>query len=82
VISCSDFMAEIGNYLDGDVAAEVRAQIEHHLAHCRMCHVAYDSSRKTVRILTDSGSFDLPETASKPITESVMARIRSQGRNS
>jgi len=82
LINCTDFMVEIGNYLDGEAAAEVRAQIEAHLSHCQTCQIVYDSARKTVKVLTDSGSFDLPEAASKPIAESVMARIRSQQRNS
>ena len=78
MISCADFMAEIGNYLEGDVAAEVRLQLEHHLAHCQTCQVVVDSTRKTLKIVTDSGAFDLPEAAFKPITENIMARIRSQ----
>ena len=78
MISCRDFMAEIGNYLEGDVAAEVRLQLENHLSHCRTCTVLYDSTRKTLQIVTDSGSFDLPEAAFKAVSEKVMARIRSQ----
>jgi predicted anti-sigma-YlaC factor YlaD len=80
VINCTDFMLEIGNYLEGDVAAEVRAQIEGHLAHCRTCQIVYDSARKTLKVLTDCGSFDLPDAVAKPIAERVMARIRSAGK--
>ena len=82
MISCADFMAAIGDYLEGDVAAEVRVQLESHLSHCKTCQVVYDSARKTVRVLTDSGSFDLPDSAAKPITEKIMARIRGQERPS
>ena len=82
MISCADFMAAIGDYLEGDVAAEVRLQLEAHLSHCNTCQVVYDSARKTVRVLTDSGTFDLPEAAAKPITEKIMARIRGQERSS
>ena len=78
MINCADFMAAIGNYLDGDVALAVREQLEVHLSHCRTCEVVYDSTRKTVRVLTDSGCFDLSDAASKPITENIMARIRQQ----
>jgi predicted anti-sigma-YlaC factor YlaD len=78
VISCDEFMAEFGDYLEGDVAAEVRHQLEGHLRHCRTCQVIYDSSRKTLKILTDSGSFDLPEAAAKPIRDKIMARIRNE----
>ena len=79
MISCTDFMAEIGDFLEGDVAAEVRTQLEDHLSHCQTCQVVYDSARKTVQIVTDSGSFDLPETAVKPIASRIMARIRNAG---
>jgi hypothetical protein len=68
-------MAEFGNYLEGDLAADVRRQLESHLAHCRTCQVLYDSTRKTLQIVTDSGSFDLPETAGKLIADKIMARI-------
>jgi hypothetical protein len=76
LINCADFMAEIGNYLEGDVAEEVRLQLEHHLSHCQTCTVLVDSSRKTLRIVTDTGSFDLPEATFRPIAERIMSRIR------
>ena len=69
-------MAEIGNYLEGDVAEEVRLLLENHLSHCRTCTVLYDSTRKTLQIVTDSGSFDLPGADFKPISEKIMAKIR------
>jgi hypothetical protein len=69
-------MNAFGDYLEGDIAAEVRHQLDSHLSHCRTCQVIYDSSRKTLKILTESGSFDLPEAASKPIRDKIMARIR------
>ena len=76
MITCDEFMAELGNYLEGDVAIEVRQQLERHLSHCQTCQVVYDSTRKTICIVTDSGSFDLPEAAAKPIRDKIMAKIR------
>jgi hypothetical protein len=35
-----------------------------------------DSSRKTLRIVTDTGSFDLPEATFRPIAERIMARLK------
>jgi hypothetical protein len=78
VISCDQFMSAFGDYLEEDIADEVRHQLDSHLGHCRTCQVIYDSSRKTLRILTDSGSFDLPEAAAKPIRDKIMARIRDE----
>ena len=77
MISCADFIAEIGNYLDNDVAVEVRTQLEAHLSHCQTCQVVFDSSRKTVQIVTESGCFDLPEASVRPVVNEVMRKIRS-----
>jgi hypothetical protein len=76
VITCEEFLAELGNYLEDDTAADVRRQLEEHMAHCHTCQVLYDSARKTVAIVTDSGSFDLPETTARLIADRVMTRIR------
>jgi len=78
MITCSDFLAELGNYMDESVAADIRRQLENHLSHCQTCQVIVDSTRKTVRIVTDSGSFDLPEVALKSISSEIMAKIRAE----
>jgi predicted anti-sigma-YlaC factor YlaD len=77
MISCRDFISELGNLLDEDVAREIREQLEAHLAHCSTCQVLYDSTRKTLRIVTESGSFDYPEPVEEPLVRKVMDRIRS-----
>ena len=77
MISCHDFITELGNLLDDDVAVEIRAQLETHLAHCNTCQVLYDSTRKTLRIITDSGSFEYPEPIAEPLVNRIMERIRS-----
>lgn len=76
MISCERFMAELGEYLEGDAAAGIRRQLEEHLSHCRTCWVTYDSVRKTLRIVTDSACFDVSEALSESIIERVMARVR------
>jgi len=77
MITCADFLAELGNYMDENVAAELRLQLENHLSHCETCQVIVDSTRKTVRIVTDSGCFDLPDVALKSIASEIMAKIRA-----
>ena len=71
-------MAELDNYLDGEVEATVRAQLEHHLTHCQICTVLVDSTRKTLKIVTEHGLFDLPQEAFEPVAKEIMARIRTR----
>jgi len=77
MITCEEFFAEFGDYLEEQVSAEVRQEIELHLSQCRACHVLYDSTRKTVRIVSESNSFELPQDVFHPIIDRVMAKLRT-----
>ena len=76
-VNCSDFVAEIGNLLDDEVSPEVSSHLQEHLTQCRACEVVFDSTRKTISILTETKSFELPATELKSGTEGIMARIRA-----
>jgi len=76
MITCEEFFVEFGEYLENRVSPEVRKELELHVSQCRVCQVLYDSSCKTVKIVTESGSFDLPKSVSDPIIDRVMARLR------
>ena len=77
MISCEEFFAEFADYLEGQVSAEVRQELELHLSQCRACHVLYDSSRKTIKIVSESDSFELPQKVFDPIIDRVMAKLRT-----
>lgn len=78
MIRCEDFITELGNLLDDEVTIEIRRELENHLAHCRTCQVLYDSTRKTLRIVTDSGSFEYPEPLAEPLVTKIMSRIHAR----
>jgi len=76
MISCDDFLAEFGDFLKNQATAEVRQQLELHLSQCRTCQVLYDSTRKTLTIVTESNSFELPRSVSEQIVERILAKLR------
>jgi hypothetical protein len=77
MITCEEFLAEFGDYLEDQVSPEVRKELELHLSRCRVCQVLYDSSLKTIKIVTESSSFELPESVANPIIDRVMAKLRT-----
>jgi predicted anti-sigma-YlaC factor YlaD len=76
VLSCDQILLELSRYLDDESAATLRRDIEAHMSGCRTCRVLYDSTKKTLTILTDSRSFELPESLSERMVESVMKRLQ------
>ena len=76
MLSCDQILVELSRYLDDESAATLRRDIETHMAGCHTCRVLYDSTKKTLTILTDSRSFELPESLSERMVESVMKRLQ------
>jgi hypothetical protein len=77
MITCEEFFAEFADYLENQVSLEVRQELELHLSQCRACHVFYDSIRKTIKIVSESNSFELPQNVFDPIIDRVMAKLRT-----
>lgn len=77
MITCDEFFAEFADYLENQVSPEVRRELELHLSQCRACHVLYDSTRKTIKVMSESDSFELPQDVFDPIIDRVMAKLRS-----
>jgi hypothetical protein len=77
MITCDEFFAEFGDYLENRVSPEIRQELELHLSQCRICHVLYDSTCQTMKIVTDSGSFELPQNVSESIIDRVMTKLRT-----
>jgi Putative zinc-finger len=78
MLSCADFLAELGDYIDDAASVDLRTHLEEHLRECKTCQVIVDSTQKTIRIVTESGSFALPSDAIEPLVSEVMARVRQR----
>ncbi len=78
MVSCSEFLAEFGNYLEGDVGPELRRALEAHLSHCSSCRVIVDSTTKTLKIVTDAAEFDLSEGLPEATVSRIMDRVRAE----
>ena len=59
-ISCLDVIRELSSYLDNDVPAELRSQIEAHLPNCAHCTAIFDGLHNTITLIGDGRSFELP----------------------
>jgi predicted anti-sigma-YlaC factor YlaD len=60
MVSCQTIVANLSDYLDGDVAPETRQKIERHLRRCHRCTAVYDSTRKMLVITGDERAFEIP----------------------
>jgi len=60
MLDCRQAMAELSNYLDGEVSTELMKALERHLAQCHRCSIVFDTTRRTLRIVSDAHPFEFP----------------------
>jgi len=78
---CEDVLAGLSDYLDNELAESLRKQVEEHMVHCQTCRAVYDSTRKTLHIVTESGSFELSEDVSSRVAANIREKIRARQAN-
>jgi anti-sigma factor RsiW len=76
VFSCDDFRNGLSDLVDDEAARALREKLERHLAECRTCQVLYDSTRKTIRIVTDAGSWEIPKDVSDRLAAKILSGVK------
>jgi anti-sigma factor (TIGR02949 family) len=59
-IDCKHVWQHISAYIDGDVDAQLRAEIDRHLEHCEICSAVMDSTRNVLVLIADDRVFEIP----------------------
>ena len=81
-IDCKHVWQHISAYIDGDVDATLRAEIDRHLEHCEICSAVMDSTRNVVVLIADDRIFEIPSGFSERLhrrLEAVFAEESSTG---
>jgi anti-sigma factor RsiW len=60
MMDCKEVLANLSDYVDGEVSVELRKTIERHIARCRRCRVVLDTTRRTLKLVLDAEPFEVP----------------------
>lgn len=72
-MTCTDFLARMTDYFDGEVPAELLTEIQAHLCECHHCEVLVDTTRQTIQVYRNHQVYELTEE----IRERTVTRIMS-----
>lgn len=72
MLDCHQVLAELSNYLDDEVSLELARAIAQHLVRCHRCWVIYNTTSRTLQIVSDC----LPSTVPVPVSERLQAKLR------
>src|SRR5580700_1717740 len=61
VINCEQVWREISNYLDDEIAPDLRAAMDEHLRGCQNCSALLDGARNVIGLYEDDRMFEPPQ---------------------
>ena len=74
--NCRDIFAALSSYLDGELTAEARAELEKHLCGCPPCVEFVESLRRTVELCHEFQPADQPSPLTSQAREELLAACR------
>jgi anti-sigma factor RsiW len=79
LLTCKEFFQELSDYLDENVDAEVRAQLEAHILECPNCWVISDTTKKTIRIYRGMDPHPIPADVESRLMAALERKIAAKG---
>lgn len=61
MLTCKDFLTELGDYLDESVDQELKVKLEQHVTECPNCFVVFDTTKKTIKVYKGIEAQVIPE---------------------
>ncbi len=75
MVTCKDFLRELGEYLDESTDSAVRAELERHINECPNCWVVLDTTKKTINIYKGLEAQPLPEGLRARLMEALAKKL-------
>lgn len=79
-MNCTDFLAKLTDYFDGQIDPDLLAEVKQHLGTCHHCEVVVDTTRKTIDVYRGNQTYEFPEELALRMRAAVMERCKAVGR--
>jgi len=77
-LKCEEVWREISNYIDGEVQARLRADIDHHVTVCKKCAAVLAGTRNVVQLYGDVRMFEIPAEFSPALHRRLLLQARPE----
>lgn len=78
-LNCQEVLDQLSDFLEEDLALELRQQIDSHLNGCRHCHLEVDTLRTTIQLYRTDDAVGTPIHLSERIQVALRAAYRERG---
>ncbi len=78
LLTCKDFLAELSDYLDERIDAELKAKLERHITECPNCWVIADTTKKTIQIYKGMEPYPIPTDVENRLMKALEKRMAAK----
>jgi anti-sigma factor RsiW len=78
-LNCKGVIREISNYIDGELNAATKQELERHLTDCEDCAIIVNQTKLTVEVFCDSEPIELPGEVRSRLHEALRRKMRQPG---
>jgi predicted anti-sigma-YlaC factor YlaD len=75
-LNCENVIHALSGFIDGDLDAAMKREIESHLVGCKECRLAIDQTKKTIEIFCDSELVELPNDVRNRLHDAVRRKLK------
>lgn len=80
MLTCKDFLAELSDYLDERIDAELKAKLERHITECPNCWVIADTTKKTIQIYKGMEPYPIPSDVETRLMKALEKKMAAKQR--
>jgi len=73
-VNCTEFLAKLTDYFDGQIDPELLAEVKEHLGVCHHCEVVVSTTQQTISIYRAHETYEFPEDLATRLRTAVMQR--------
>jgi anti-sigma factor RsiW len=75
-VTCTEFIAQLDDFLDARVSAALRADLEEHLRTCEHCVITLNTTRKTIEVYRSNELYELPNALRDRLQKAILAKCK------
>ncbi|WP_047488613.1 anti-sigma factor [Terriglobus sp. TAA 43] len=72
-MTCTEFLAQMTDYFDGQVEPELLTEIQSHLCECHHCEILVDTTRQTIHVYKNHQVYDLTDEVRERTVQRILA---------
>ena len=73
-MNCTEFLSQLTDYFDGQIAPELLEEVRAHLAGCNHCEIVLNTTRQTIEVYRDNEIYQISDDLQERLHAAIMTK--------